>query len=455
MSGTAYDVGDASRPGAAGGTAHDGVTRTAYDAGVASFDELWASLAPVGRDAGTGGYHRLAYTPAELGAREWFVAAAQQRGLAVETDGNGNLWAWWSGPWGGPDDGDALVVGSHLDSVIDGGAYDGPLGVVSAFAALDALRAAGLSPTRPLAVAAFADEEGARFGVACAGSRLLTGVLDAERARGLRDRAGVSLAEAMAAAGFDPDRLGADPRRLGRIGDYVELHIEQGRGLVDLGAPVGVADRIWPHGRYRLEFTGEANHAGTTLMSDRRDPMLTFAMTVLAANKQARLAEARATIGRVEVEPNGTNAVPSAVRAWLDARAADEAALAELVDAVARQAGERAERDGTGFALTPESLTPAVDFDPGLRGRLVAGAARGLGAGVERGLGAGADVPVLPTGAGHDAGILADAGVRAGMLFVRNPSGVSHAPAEFAEPADCHGGVAALAAVIEDLACRG
>ena len=476
VGGTAYDAGGTAYD--AGGTAYE-AGGTAYEAGAASFDALWADLAAIGRDPGTGGYHRLAFTPAELGARDWFAAAAGERALVVHTDRDTNLWAWWVGPWGGPDDPDALVLGSHLDSVIDGGGYDGGLGVASAFAALDAVRAAGLTPTRPVAVAAFAEEEGARFGVACAGSRLLTGALEPGLARGLRDRAGVSLAEAMAAAGFDPDRLGPDPDRLGRIGDYVELHIEQGRGLVDLGAPVGVADRIWPHGRYRLDFSGEANHAGTTEMSDRHDPMLTFAMTVLAANKQARLAGSRATIGRVQVEPNGTNAVPSRVRAWLDARAADEARLGELVEVVARQAGERAERDGTGFALTPESVTAAVDFDRGLRDRLVAAVGRAVGravGGAGSGAGSGAavggaavggagsgaaaarvarpgGVPVLPTGAGHDAGILASAGVRAGMIFVRNPTGVSHSPGEHAETADCHRGVAALAAVIEDLAC--
>ena len=126
---------------------------------------------------------------------------------------------------------------------------------------------------------------------------------------------------------------------------FVELHVEQGRDLVDRGAAVGVASEIWPHGRYRFDFAGEANHAGTTRMEDRRDPMLTYAMTALAANKQARLAGQRATFGRVEVDPNGTNAVPSRVTAWLDARCATDAALADLVDDD-RAAGDRARRPG-------------------------------------------------------------------------------------------------------------
>jgi N-carbamoyl-L-amino-acid hydrolase len=218
------------------------------------------------------------------------------------------------------------------------------------------------------------------------------------------------------------------------MGTFVELHVEQGRALT---APVGVASAIWPHGRFRFTFTGEANHAGTTLMEDRHDPMLTYAMTALAANKQARLADARATFGRLSVEPNGTNAVPSRVTAWLDARAASDQALQSLLAAITRQATERAERDGTAVEVLAESVSPVVDFQPGLRGRLV---------GVLGG------VPVLPTAAGHDAGVFSAAGIPTAMLFVRNPTGVSHSPAEYAEMDDCLQGVEALAAVLRELA---
>jgi N-carbamoyl-L-amino-acid hydrolase len=309
-----------------------------------SFDGLWDALLPVGRDPATGGYRRFAWTDADQECRAWFVEAAAQRGLDVETDGNGNLWAWW----GDPSAGDALVVGSHLDSVPDGGAFDGPLGVVSAFAALDAVRERGLTATRPIAIAAFSDEEGARFGVACAGSRLLVGALDADRARALRDGDGTTMADAMRAAGHNPTRAGADPERLARIGHFVELHVEQGRarpvdvgastprddnphGLVDLDAPVGVASAIWPHGRWRFEFAGRADHAGTTRLEDRDDPMLSYATAVLAARDAARRHGALATFGKVRVLPNGVNAIPSRVTAWLDARGSDEARVRALL----------------------------------------------------------------------------------------------------------------------------
>src|SRR5215207_6195617 len=174
--------------------------------GPVSFDRMWADLAPVGREPSTGGYRRFAWTRTDDELREWFTGAARERGLDVVGDRAGNLWAWTADP---DAHGPGLVLGSHLDSVPDGGAFDGPLGVVSAFAALDLLRASGQAPARPLGIACFSDEEGARFGVACAGSKLLTGALDADRARGLTDAEGTSMAEAMAGS-LDVGAVGRD-----------------------------------------------------------------------------------------------------------------------------------------------------------------------------------------------------------------------------------------------------
>jgi N-carbamoyl-L-amino-acid hydrolase len=395
-----------------------------------SFEQMWAALAAIGRDPSSGGYRRGGWTPTERVATDWFVDQCAARGLTLESDGIGNQVAWWSADGS---DAPGVVTGSHLDSVIDGGAFDGPLGVVSALAAVDHLRAEGFEPSVPIGVGAFVEEEGSRFGMPCLGSRVATGVLTASKALELTDPSGVSLATALSEAGSDPAVVGPSSW-LDRMGTFVELHVEQGRALT---APVGVASAIWPHGRFRFTFTGEANHAGTTLVEDRHDPMLTYAMTALAANKQARLADARATFGRLSVEPNGTNAVPSRVTAWLDARAASDQALQSLLAAITRQATERAERDGTAVEVLAESVSPVVDFQPGLRGRLV---------GVLGG------VPVLPTAAGHDAGVFSAAGIPTAMLFVRNPTGVSHSPAEYAKMDDCLQGVEALAAVLRELA---
>jgi beta-ureidopropionase / N-carbamoyl-L-amino-acid hydrolase len=403
------------------------------------FAELWDSLLPVGRDAATGGYRRFSFTEADLACRAWFRDAAAQRGMRTSCDRDGNLWAWWDVPGAA---GTAVITGSHLDSVPDGGPYDGPLGIVSAFAAVDRLRARGFGPARPVGVAAFCEEEGGRFGVACLGSRLLTGVLQPAAARELTDRDGVTLAGAMAGAGLDPAGLGADDGLLAGIGAFVELHIEQGSALHGLGAPVGIAGGIWPHGRWRLDFAGRADHAGTTRLADRRDPMLPYAATVLEARQAASAHGGLATFGKVVAEPGAANAISSSVRAWLDARAADQGILDHMVSQIEAAARRAADAHRVGVSMRRESFTPPVEFDAALRGRLAAAlAAQGIRA------------PVLATGAGHDAGVLA-ARLPTAMLFVRNPSGVSHSPAEHAEPADCEAGVAALAVVLAELAGR-
>ncbi|MFD7565080.1 allantoate amidohydrolase [Streptomyces tendae] len=403
-----------------------------------SFHSMWAELLPVGRSSASGGYRRYAWTGADTDCRAWFREQAEARGLVHETDRNGNQWAWL----GDPAAGNAVVTGSHLDSVPDGGAFDGPLGVVSAFAALDELRGRGARPTRPLGIVNFGDEEGARFGLACVGSRLTAGALTVEQAHRLTDGDGVTLPRAMELAGYDPDTLGPDPERLARIGAFVELHVEQGRALDLSGDRIGIASAIWPHGRWRFDFRGEANHAGTTRLADRHDPMLSYAETVLAARREAELAGAVATFGKIGVEPNGVNAIPSLVRGWLDSRAADQESLDTVVSGIEKAAREYAAAHGVDLDIVRESFTPVVEFDHALRDEL----ARILGTGTEL------KVPVLGTGAGHDAGILSDR-IPTAMLFVRNPTGVSHSPAEYAAEDDCVAGVTALADVLEGLAC--
>ncbi len=407
------------------------------------FDRMWAELAPIGRSATSGGYLRAPFDSAERECAAWFAQQCQSRDLAVEVDGNGNAVGWWE-PERVPPAGavgrtgstvGAVLTGSHLDSVPDGGAFDGPLGVVSALAAVDRLREQGFVPRRPIGVVSFVAEEGSRFPVACLGSRLAVGAVD--------PAGQTAMAEAMAAAGLEPGLGPSD--FLTRVGYFVELHVEQGRNLVDTGAAVGVGGAIWPHGRYRFDFIGEANHAGATRMEDRHDPMLSYAMTVLAANKQARLAptahggSARATFGRVDVEPNGTNAVPSRVTGWLDARADTSATLERLLAEVTRQGSQRADRDGTALTVTTESVSPQVVFDGDLARRIATqDGSRSW--------------PILASQAGHDAGILAAAGIPTAMLFVRNPTGISHAPAESASMADCVAGVDALAQTLVRLA---
>jgi beta-ureidopropionase / N-carbamoyl-L-amino-acid hydrolase len=399
------------------------------DISESAFEQLWSTIADIGRDPATGGYRRFAWTEADLRMREWFSGECMSRGLDLIEDRMGNQWAWW----GDPDRSAAcgVVTGSHLDSVPDGGAFDGPLGVVSALLAIDQLRSNGFTTRRPIGVVNFVDEEGARFGISCIGSRVITGALGPDKARGLRDAEGVTMAEAMRAAGRQPEHLGPDPEFLGRIGSFIELHIEQGRALVDRGHAVGVCNRLWAHGRWRIEIPGEANHAGTTRLSDRRDAMIGCARAVLAARAAAEAHGSLATVGKISIQPGGVNAIARLATAWLDARAPGETALRSTVTQIEEDVA------GSDAVVTEESWTPQTAFDEALVTRLAS-------------LLDGA--PVMSSGAGHDAGILANAGVPAAMIFVRNPTGVSHSPAEWADPEDCYAGAAALAAVLADLA---
>lgn len=401
---------------------------------VATVTGLLSDIAATGTDPFRGGYTRPVYSTAELDLREWFIDQATKRGLSVETDHNGAIWAWWDIPGG--DRSNSLVTGSHLDSVPGGGPFDGPLGVASALVAVDILKARITAPTRPLAVVVFPEEEGSRFGVACLGSRLMTGAIDPDKARNLTDPDGNTFADVARANGLDPRHLGKDEQLLGQIGAFVELHVEQGRGLVDLNRPIAVASSILGHGRWRLSVHGQGNHAGTTLMADRRDPMIAASRTVVAIRDTARhQAHARATVGRLQPVPGGTNVIASRVDFWLDVRHPDDAVTASLVESIHSQARLIAAEEGCIVELKEESMSPTVHFDLGLQQQL------------QHTL---PDAPVLDTGAGHDAGVLSPF-VPTAMLFVRNPSGISHSPEEHVLDEDAETGARTLAEALAAL----
>lgn len=396
-----------------------------------SVSSLMREIEHLGRDRTRGGYSRPVYSHPELDLREWFLAAARSRGLDIEVDPNGIIWAWWDRADG--DRSGALITGSHLDSVPGGGAFDGPLGVTAALAAIDLLRSEGRQPNVAVVLAVFPEEEGSRFGVACLGSRLLTGAIDPDRARSLRDADGTTFAEASAAAGIDPRHLGPDPARVAQFSAFIELHVEQGRGLIDLTGPVAIGSSILGHGRWRVSFTGQGNHAGTTLMADRRDPMVAAARLIVGIEEIARsVPDARATVGRLEPVPGGTNVIASRVDAWLDVRHPDDDVTAALVERIRARAAAVAAEQGCAATLIEESLSPTVSFDSNLRDALHLALP---------------DAPVLDTGAGHDAGVLA-AHLPTAMLFIRNPSGISHSPEEYVEDEDADHGARALATAI-------
>lgn len=395
---------------------------------------LLSEIAGTGTDPLRGGYTRPVYSTAELDLRTWFIEQASKRGLSVETDRNGAIWAWWDVPGG--DRSNSLVTGSHLDSVPGGGAFDGPLGVASALVAVDILKARMDVPGRPLAVVVFPEEEGSRFGVACLGSRLMTGAIDPDKARNLRDPDGSTFAEVAQVNGLDPRFVGKDETLLGQIGAFVELHVEQGRGLIDLDQPIAIASSIIGHGRWRLSVHGQGNHAGTTLMADRHDPMVSASRMVVAIRDIARNQNhARATVGRLQPVPGGTNVIASRVEFWLDVRHPDDAVTAALVERIHGQAQVIAAEEGCRVELREESLSSTVHFDPGLQKELQLALP---------------DAPVLDTGAGHDAGVLAPY-VPTAMVFVRNPSGVSHSPEEHVVDEDAETGAQTLADALHKL----
>jgi allantoate deiminase len=342
----------------------------------------------------------------------------EEAGMAVRTDAAGNLVGHL--PGSDPDAG-TLLLGSHLDTVRDAGAFDGPLGVIAAIECVALLRAEEVSLPFSVDVLGFSDEEGLRFGTPYLGSRAVAGTLDAATLDVAADD-GVTVREALAAFGAGPEPASRGGERL--LG-YCELHIEQGPVLEQRGAPVAVVTAVAGATRAEVRFTGRAGHAGTVPMELRRDAACALAGFVLAveaaANAEAGLV---ATVGRLSALPGAPNVIPGAAVASLDVRHADDAVREQAV----RQLRERAAAIAAGRALELEweerMATPAVAMDPGLTALLAAAVAAG-----------GAPDVRLPSGAGHDAVALSELTATA-MLFVRCAGGVSHHPDESVDPAD-------------------
>ena len=386
-------------------------------------DALFDAVAAVGR--GPNGWTRPPWSDELRAAEQVVVDAAAASGLQAQHDPAGNLWL--TDP-GAPPDG-LVASGSHLDTVPDGGALDGALGVVTALAAVADLRAQAIAGAERLAVIAFADEEGWRFGTPLFGSRMLAGTYGADVLE-RRDADGVRLGDVGPA---DPEAARGLQRRLAA---FVEVHVEQGLALGPLGAPLGVCTRLAARGRYAWSIEGHADHAGTTPMAGRRDALVAAARLVLAVETEASARSgAVATVGRIAVEPGGSNSIPGRASGTLDARAGTPAERDALVAAIAAAAPT-----ATMGTLAED---PGADFDPAVRAALHAAAER-----------AGTAAADLPSFAGHDAGVLAGAGVPAGMLFVRSTTGVSHHPDEDATPADRALGLEVLRGTLAALLAR-
>jgi N-carbamoyl-L-amino-acid hydrolase len=391
------------------------------------------ALGEIGRDA-EGRLVRLAASDADRAGRDALVGWLRDAGLEVRVDRIGNVFGLWRA---GPDPQAApVLIGSHIDTVIDAGIYDGCTGVLAGLEAIQALREAGFAPARPLAVVAFTNEEGVRYAPDMLGSLVAAG--------------GLPVAQALAVTGTDGTTLGTELQRIGYAGPeepgllrphaYLELHVEQGPVLEREGVPIGAVANLQGISWQRVTLAGEANHAGTTPMSLRRDAGLAAArvVTFLADRARASNTPTVATVGCMSFEPNAINVIPSRASFTVDLRDPDEARLLEEEAALAAFLDRLAAAEGVEVSVERLARFEPVAFD----GRLVAmieEAARARGLACRR----------MTSGAGHDAQMMARI-APAAMIFVPSTGGISHNPREHTPDAD----VVAGASILLDVAAR-
>lgn len=373
-----------------------------------------------------GGVSRLAFSPADIAGRDYVKDLMRAAGLEVRVDTAGNV----IGRRSGSDPGlPVIMMGSHIDSVPQGGNYDGDVGVIGGIEVIELLRQADIVTRHPLEVVSFTDEEGA-----VVGSEAMAGRLDATGLE-VMSHSGLTVRDGIRVVGGDPDRLDAARRKPGEIRAYFELHIEQGAVLDEAGIDIGVVEGIVGIRWWDVTIDGVANHAGTTPMDRRRDALLAAAELTLAINRVATTTAGTqvATVGRIHAEPGVPNVIPGRVVMSLEIRdlAADK--MEHVFQAIAVE-GKRiadARRTPIEFTEIDVALAPAPT-DERLR-RVIAESASSLGL-THRS---------MPSGAGHDAQDIAHI-APIGMIFVPSEGGISHSPREYTTPADMANGVNVL-----------
>lgn len=357
-------------------------------------------------------------------------------GMAVQEDAIGNIIGRYEGSTEGHA---AILIGSHLDTVVMAGKFDGMLGVVTGIACVEELNRQGRRLPYAVEVVGFADEEGARFQSTYLGSRAVTGRFDPVLLN-RRDADGVSMAEAMTVFGLNPDRIGEAARRADEFLAYLELHIEQGPVLEDLGLPVGVVTSIVGTTRLAVEVLGEAGHAGTVPMGLRRDALAAAAECVLAVESLcSERPDTVGTVGQIHAEPGATNVIPGGVSFTIDLRAAKNADRKVALQDLVKRLQEIGARRGLAISIETVHEAPGLPCDPEV--------SDAIGRAIERN---GWPLQSLPSGAGHDAAAMAEL-VPAGMIFVRCEGGVSHNPAESITAADAEAGARVLLETLFDL----
>jgi allantoate deiminase len=407
--------------------------------GMVDGERLWRrirELGEIGRQD-SGGVTRLSFTDEERAAKDRVAGYMKEAGLSVREDAAGNLFGRREGK---NPEAPAVLVGSHVDSVYDGGNFDGPLGVLAGIEVVQTMEENGIETEHPIEVVTFTDEEGARFSFGMIGSRALAGRLSPEDLNH-KDENGVSIADAMRDYGLDPERVGEAARLAGSVAAYVELHIEQGRVLENEGLPVGVVTGIAAPVWRRLVFTGEPGHAGTTPMDLRRDALAAAAGAMAAIEAEASATGSSVgTVGQLGVEPGGINIIPGRVEISLDLRDIEERTRDLVEERILQRAREVCVKRGVGFEtevlqrMAPTSCSETV-----------LGAAR---AACEK---LGIRPHELASGAAHDGMQLVEL-CPMGMIFIRSKNGVSHSPDEWSSKEDCTAGGNVLYHTVLDLA---
>ncbi|CAN7620001.1 Zn-dependent hydrolase [Mesorhizobium sp. LjRoot246] len=392
-------------------------------------------LGAVGRD-GEGRLIRLAASDTDRQGRDLFVGWLRQAELDVAIDRVGNIFGIWQSPENmerAP-----LLIGSHIDTVIDAGIYDGCYGVLAGLEVIETLKASGFSPSRPVAVAAFTNEEGVRYTPDMMGSLVHAGGIDAETV--------------LAAVGTDGSVLGQELARIGYAGDrepgflkphaYLELHIEQGPVLEREGVPIGAVENLQGISWQRITIEGVANHAGTTPMLMRHDAGHAAAriITFLLDRIKASNAPTVATVGTIRFEPNAINVIPSRAVFTVDLRDPDEQRLQAEEAVLAAYIEQLAAVENVAVSVEQLARFEPVIFDLGIV-ELIEAAAKTRGLGVRR----------MTSGAGHDAQMLARI-APAAMIFVPSIGGISHSPREHTDDAELVAGANILLDVAAQLA---
>ncbi len=389
-------------------------------------------LSVFGRPAGgsfADGVTRIAYSDADVAGRRYVMDLMRQAGLDPRVDPAGNIIGRREGrrPGWPP-----IVFGSHVDSVPNGGNFDGPLGTFAALEVMQALAQSGVTTEHPLEMAVWTNEEGVAYGNGLDGSRAVAG----ERHEGELQQVwnGVARADAVRRIGGDPSRIAEARRPPGSIHCYLELHIEQGGLLEKNATDIGVVEGIVGIDRFEATVRGVANHAGTTPMPDRHDALVAASRLVLAVNEIVRAEPGRqvGTVGQLSVTPNAPNVVPGVVRLTIELRDLSTAKVEKLATAIEARAAAIARETGTEIAISPLSHHEPALASPALID-VIERAAAGLGLRSMR----------MPSGAGHDAQMLGRVGPM-GMIFVPSVGGVSHSPKEATRWEDCARGAAVL-----------